>query len=404
MKIKKLIAAAASAVMLLSAMVSGTPAAAEASLDRTALHISKLSLKGDITNDYPPILTSVEEATVHIRESMRARQDSFYVTIRKGIYSNSEEAGLKLLADALKETSDGREGDYLRFCLGSYQYGFIEYSDMVTLIYKATYNTTAEQEQQTDIAVSEALDSLLLRGRSEYETIKAIYDYIANNVSYADEPDENEPITDYSIFTAYGAAVKGKAVCQGYSMLLYRMLKDAGISCRIISGTSKGVRHTWNIAKANGTYYLLDVTWDVTLGGSDGGFFMRGTDDFDDFSPKSKHIAVYEYETIFSDYNSDSFKAEYPVSAVKMEPPVYTTGDIDGNGIVDGRDATAVLTAYAVASVRGAYPLGEEQLIAADVTGNGITDGIDASMILSFYAASSAGKTDNIIEYINERT
>lgn len=404
MKIKRIIAAAASVVLLLSAPVFSTPAMAKTSFDLTALHISELSVKEFNIDDYPPVLTSVEEAAAHIRESMRARQDTFYVTISKGIYSNAEEAGLKLLADALKETSDGREGDYLRFCLGSYQYGFVEYPQMVTLIYRATYNTTAEQEQQTDKAVSAALDSLLLRGRSEYETIKAIYDYIVTNVSYADEPDENEPITDYSIFTAYGAAVNGKAVCQGYSMLLYRMLKDAGISCRIISGTSKGVRHTWNIAKANGKYYLLDVTWDVPLGGSSGGFFMKGTDDFDEFSPKSKHIAIYEYETIFSDYNSDSFKSEYPVSAVKIEPPVYTIGDIDGNGIVDGRDATAVLTAYAVASVRGAYPLSEEQLSAADVTGNGITDGIDASMILSFYAASSAGKADNIIEYIQKRT
>ena len=150
MKIKRIIAAAASVVLLLSAPVFSTPAMTKTSFDLTALHISELSVKEFNIDDYPPVLTSVEEAAAHIRESMRARQDTFYVTISKGIYSNAEEAGLKLLADALKETSDGREGDYLRFCLGSYQYGFVEYPKMVTLIYRATYNTTAEQEQQTD--------------------------------------------------------------------------------------------------------------------------------------------------------------------------------------------------------------------------------------------------------------
>ena len=398
MKLKKFISAAAAALMLLSA------SAFNVSAEKYSLYAPDALTGSRVSADkfrYDPNVkaTTVEEAAAHIRECMRERDVEFSITIQNSGFADSDDAALKMLSRAMEETSDGRAGDYIRFALKSYRYAPVELNGKLTLFYEITYYSSREEEQAADKKIAEMMDSLMLRGRSEYETIKAVYDCIASNVTYARNVDES----DLSIFTSYGAVVKGEAVCQGYSVLLYRMLKDAGISCRIISGTSRGIRHTWNIARADGKYYLLDVTWDSLLGGSEGGFFMRGTSDFDEYSPESKHIAVYEYEGLFSDYNSESFKAEYPISDVKMKAPVYSLGDVDGNSIVDGRDATAVLTAYAVASVKGIYPMSEAQLYAADVTGNGVTDGIDASFILSYYAACSAGKADDITVYISNR-
>ena len=65
-------------------------------------------------------------------------------------------------------------------------------------------------------------------------------------------------------YSAYGAIINGKAVCQGYASLFYRMCREAGIPARIITGLGNGGAHAWNIVKLDGAYYNVDVTWDDT--------------------------------------------------------------------------------------------------------------------------------------------
>lgn len=402
MKLLKIISAALSAVLVLSYAV--TPVSAEGFVlsAHTTLYGSRISV-AEFSNVTADKVMSVDDAAQYMRECLEKRTYEFSVTIPFTGFSNEEDAVVGMLAKSLEETSKGIDGDYIRFAMKGYKYGTLVDRKNVTLLYRMQYYTSLQEEQQTDEKVAEMMASLGLRGRTEYETIRAVYDCVSDIVNYA-EVDENEEPTDLSIFSAYGAAVKGCAVCQGYAQLLYRMLKEAGISSRIIAGTSMGIRHTWNIARAGGKYYLLDVTWDSMLGGSDGAYFMKGSEDFDDFASEAAHIPIYEHERIFPDYESDEFKAEYPISAVMISAPNYTTGDVDGNNVIDGIDASAVLTAYAIASAGGIYPFTPEQSSAADVTGDGITDANDASCILSYYAASSAGKADDIITFIKNRT
>lgn len=405
MKFQKIISAAAAALILFSA--SAIPVSAEQSVkgEVIAPFAAKLS-DVDTMIDIPVSadVSSIDEAAASMRAAMKSRTNQFYIVIPKSGFADGDDAAMRMLAEAMKETSSGTEGDYLRFVMKSYRYKFQEDRSNYAISYEIGYYTTAEQEQETDRKVAAITDYYSLYNRSKFEIIRAVYDYISENVVYAEVDTNEEQQSDLSIFTAYGAAVKGTAVCQGYAELFYRLLKDAGISCRIISGTSRGVRHTWNIAEIDGLYYLLDPTWDSILGGSDGAFFMKGSDDFDELSSVVTHVPVYEYETIFSDYESEEFKKEYPLSPVKLEFPVYTTGDVDGNGMIDGRDASSVLTAYAIASVGKAYPFCKDQIYASDVTGDGVTDGKDASRILSFYAASSAGKADDINDFLKNRT
>ena len=78
---------------------------------------------------------------------------------------------------------------------------------------------------------------------------------------------------------------------------------------------------------------------------------------------------------------------------------VYKLGDVNHDGIADGRDASAVLTDYAISSTGGSSFLSEKALTAADVNYDGITDGRDASVILSFYAESSTNDSLTIEDY-----
>ncbi len=64
----------------------------------------------------------------------------------------------------------------------------------------------------------------------------------------------------------------------------------------------------------------------------------------------------------------------------------YVLGDVDGNGVIDGADASLVLSVYAETSVGTDSRLTDSQTLAADADENHIVDGSDASWILSYYA------------------
>jgi transglutaminase/protease-like cytokinesis protein 3 len=88
---------------------------------------------------------------------------------------------------------------------------------------------------------------------NDYEKEKTIHDYIVSNIAYD---------TDLINYTAYDALTQGKAVCQGFSLLTYRMMQDVGIETRIVDGIAGGESHVWNEVKLDGEWYHLDTTWD----------------------------------------------------------------------------------------------------------------------------------------------
>ncbi len=106
-------------------------------------------------------------------------------------------------------------------------------------------------------------------------------------------------------YTAYAALVNGKAVCQGYACLFYRMMLEAGIDVRIITGNGGGgtdSNHGWNIVRLKGLYYNMDTTWDAGFSPEYYEFFLRCTDNF-------------EWHTRDSKYDTPEFHASYPMAS-----------------------------------------------------------------------------------------
>ena len=64
------------------------------------------------------------------------------------------------------------------------------------------------------------------------------------------------------VYTAYGALVKGSAVCNGYAEAMKLLCDLSGVECRMISGTVDGENHAWNLLSIDGEWYHVDVTWD----------------------------------------------------------------------------------------------------------------------------------------------
>ena len=206
----------------------------------------------------------------------------------------------QLFQKAIKHTGNGKEGDYLKWhCQGWTVKASISGNSNegygLNIFYDVSYLSSLEQEEKVDEEVSNLLKSLDLSNKTDYQKVKAIYDYICSNVTY-DHDNLNDE--SYSLkYTAYAALVNKTAVCQGYASLFYRLALDAGVDTRVISGEAGGP-HAWNIVKLNGKYYNLDSTWDA--GRSTYAYFLKNTNDFDD------HVRD-------NDYQSNEFIEEYPM-------------------------------------------------------------------------------------------
>lgn len=64
-------------------------------------------------------------------------------------------------------------------------------------------------------------------------------------------------------YSAYGALVEGKAVCEGYAKAMQWLLNSASIPATVIRGysTENQTAHMWNLVEINGERYYLDPTW-----------------------------------------------------------------------------------------------------------------------------------------------
>lgn len=97
---------------------------------------------------------------------------------------------------------------------------------------------------------------------SAYDLELRIHDWLCENVSYYSEAIDQPERYPFA-YTAYGALVEGKAVCEGYSRAAQLLLNYFGIPCTLISGTDdSGMGHMWNLVNIGGSWYHMDVTWD----------------------------------------------------------------------------------------------------------------------------------------------
>ena len=102
---------------------------------------------------------------------------------------------------------------------------------------------------------------------SDLEYIQAVHDFIIQRMSYDYEGlNSYQSTNNYRLFTAAGAFLDNgpnRFVCEGYSKAMKILLNKRGIACCLIAGeTSSGEGHMWNAVCLDGSWYLLDCTWD----------------------------------------------------------------------------------------------------------------------------------------------
>lgn len=193
------------------------------------------------------------------------------------------------------------EGDYLSLAMGDassevYSGTWMEMKDS-TLAWGGQYLkqytitpsfiTTRAQEEEVDQKINDLIRKeggalYNYQSASDYAKVKAAYDYVRGHVSYISS---KTPI----YHTCYSALIKGKATCQGYALLFYRLVRELGIPCRVLMGTDANA-HTYDIVQMDdGSWYYVDTN---------AGVLLKGTNDFKPAQLQSQYL-------------TPAFKAEY---------------------------------------------------------------------------------------------
>lgn len=205
--------------------------------------------------------TSQTDAVSYVRECFIGKADNVDVTFPVN-YQNTK-ANHEQAMDDFYDAVMG-EDDYLRYSIDavhiSLHDGIAEdgYVTKLSYTFVPVYRTSKVQEAEIDKKIRKIIKSLNLNGKSTYRKILEIYKYVTSHVDF----DHKYGKLSY---TVYNPVMNGKATCQGYAMLTYRLMQEAGIPCRIIVGTYTEFltnSHAWNIVQINGKWYGLDSTHD----------------------------------------------------------------------------------------------------------------------------------------------
>lgn len=187
--------------------------------------------------------------------------------------------------------------DYMHFVHKASHISMSGVGNIYTVVYDMEYLETQEQTREVDKKVKTVLKQRIAKNMSAYEKIKTIHDYIVDTVEYDTSTSFNAP---------YYAMIKGSSACQGYATLLYKMMTEAGIPCRVITGNAKGQLHAWNIVKIGKKWYNIDATWDDPVGAFGKTsvryrYFLKSDADLLD------HVRDKEYDKV-------EFRNAYPVA------------------------------------------------------------------------------------------
>jgi len=144
-------------------------------------------------------------------------------------------------------------------------------------------------QEDTKLAIEEIISNI---NQNQSQSLMAleIHDELINLVEYDYENYLADTLSDES-YTAYGALVNNVAVCDGYSKAYMVLLEAVGIESHYVG--SEAMDHSWVIAKLDGKYYHIDITWDDPVALYGRGYIKTLTHDY--FMLSDEEISVDHY-------------------------------------------------------------------------------------------------------------
>ena len=177
---------------------------------------------------------------------------------------------------------------------------------------------------------------------NNYQTIKAIHNFVCTNVDYVPE---GANLLDDKYQTVHSALIDGKTVCAGYAKLFKLLCDEYGIPCILVSGTgtnNTGVteEHMWNYVKLGGSWYAVDCTWNDQESRIYEDFLLVGAD------------------TVASNLDNKAFSESHTSSGqwtTSIASPGFAYPVLSAEAYAQSSDATAPETVYVSASGSDLY-------------------------------------------------
>lgn len=256
-------------IILISTFVTFTCYVGVGNSNLKALSLVDLSLTTDTTfnktlsydQDLP------KNTIIHSTEEFKQAMEHAMATLQTDI-------SLKVASSNLDDYShilDQYNGltSYSLKCLSKGPNNYLE----ITLVYKQAFKLTqalhndlaSSKLSKDDLALLETAKQIIAKitnaNMTAYQKELAIHDYIITTTSYDYDNLKAHTIPARS-YTAAGVLINKVAVCQGYSEAFKLLLNLCGIECEIVTGTSNGIDHAWNVVKLDNEWYIVDVTYD----------------------------------------------------------------------------------------------------------------------------------------------
>lgn len=253
------------------------------------------------------IFNSVDDAGTYVRKCMvnRVGKIEFIFTNQEG-YTGAE--GFAAIKEAtFVETYKPNEGDYLYWNYAGLEGRFDKVDSGLKYTLYPSYLSSAEEEAIIDERVQSLMANEFYGWESmtDFEITKQVYTWVTGNFTFVGGSDRH---------STYSGIIEQETVCQGFATTIYRLLREMGVPCRVVSNND----HGWNIVKIGDCYYNIDATWDVGLHESQWENFLLANESFEQ---GSMHLRGNRY-TI------DTFNKSYPMSENDYEwtPEELTVG------------------------------------------------------------------------------
>jgi len=123
------------------------------------------------------------------------------------------------------------------------------------------FSLSKVQRTLIDETVKKIASEVVTDEMNDFEKVLSIHDYLRDRIDYNYDIDN---LTDID-HTAYGALLKGLAVCDGYMDAFHLILHEVGIESYNVSGDDLNDEdqwwHAWNLVKMGEEFYHIDLTW-----------------------------------------------------------------------------------------------------------------------------------------------
>lgn len=156
-----------------------------------------------------------------------------------------------------------------------------------------TVNNTEEQDlrnllpsrgiQSEDASIQRLARQLTQGKTTKREKAKAIYQYVAQNISYDVQKFKQD---DFEYDDSALKTLREKSgVCQDYTFLAIALLRSIDLEARFVEGMADGNRHSWVEVKVDGRWLTMDPTWGSGYINQNDQFVKRYTTEYFDPNP-----------------------------------------------------------------------------------------------------------------------